>query len=507
MGGASRPSHSRRSRLRRVGRALLLAAVLGIVFGGGFAFAAAYYRVPDFVELTTSVKSNAAVKAIFENRAVKSVYYYLKPKLGLGWTGAFHRARQTGPDGLTAGQREEIEALLALGYAEGVSPAGSASGTTVWSRDRAFPGLNLSTDGYQAQALLTDMAGNVLHTWQCPFSEAFPVSDSFDGDPGTYNWRRVKLLPDGELLAIFNEHGLVKLDRDSNRIWAYEEHVHHDVEVSDDGDIWVLTNTAEVVPRIDAERPILYDFVVQLGPDGTEKRRISLLEAIERSAYSGLLNSAAGPDGDIMHTNEIEILDGRLAHEIPAFAAGNLLLTVRNMNAIVVLDPDTERVVWALSGLWRRQHDAHVLDEGNLLVFDNLGAGGRSRVIEVDPVTQEIAWSYASEEFHSETCGASQRLPNGNTLITESNFGRAFEVEPDGTIVWEYYVPDRTGRDNEFIAQLFELVRIDPSSVDWLGPAGSDAPGPAEAMAPMSGARRARSPEGHEAYEAEGIGH
>jgi hypothetical protein len=34
--------------------------------------------------------------------------------------------------------------------------------------------------------------------------------------------------------------------------------------------------------------------------------------------------------------------------------------------------------------------------------------------------------------------GNAQRLPNGNTLITESSFGRFFEVTKEGELVWEY---------------------------------------------------------------------
>ena len=32
-------------------------------------------------------------------------------------------------------------------------------------------------------------------------------------------------------------------------------------------------------------------------------------------------------------------------------------------------------------------------------------------------------------------------MPNGNTLITESNKGHVFEVTRDGEIVWEFYSP------------------------------------------------------------------
>ncbi|XXT53909.1 hypothetical protein WMF23_20300 [Sorangium sp. So ce542] len=37
--------------------------------------------------------------------------------------------------------------------------------------------------------------------------------------------------------------------------------------------------------------------------------------------------------------------------------------------------------------------------------------------------------------------GTAQRLPNGNTLITEGSDGRVFEVTPGHEIVWEYISP------------------------------------------------------------------
>jgi hypothetical protein len=37
--------------------------------------------------------------------------------------------------------------------------------------------------------------------------------------------------------------------------------------------------------------------------------------------------------------------------------------------------------------------------------------------------------------------GAAERLPNGNTHITESATGRLFEVTPGGDVVWEYVIP------------------------------------------------------------------
>ena len=71
---------------------------------------------------------------------------------------------------------------------------------------------------------------------------------------------------------------------------------------------------------------------------------------------------------------------------------------------------------------------------------------------------------------YSATCGTAQRLANGNTLITESDSGRAFEVTREGEIVWEFWNPERvTVEGQEYIATLFEVVRLPAGHpLDWL---------------------------------------
>ena len=43
--------------------------------------------------------------------------------------------------------------------------------------------------------------------------------------------------------------------------------------------------------------------------------------------------------------------------------------------------------------------------------------------------------------FYSSFVSSAQRLPNGNTMITEGHDGRIFEVTPEQEIVWEYMSP------------------------------------------------------------------
>ena len=67
-------------------------------------------------------------------------------------------------------------------------------------------------------------------------------------------------------------------------------------------------------------------------------------------------------------------------------------------------------------------------------------------MLEIDPVTLELVWSYvAPGQFYSSNISSAQRLPNGNTLITEGAPGRLFEVTAEGSVVWEYMSPFFSG--------------------------------------------------------------
>lgn len=154
------------------------------------------------------------------------------------------------------------------------------------------------------------------------------------------------------------------------------------------------------------------------------------------------------------------------------FAPNNVIISSRQSSILAIIARDGS-VIWTLgpdfsaSEELRRirqiigQHHAHLIPkglpgDGNLLVFDNGGASGygapspialngsgiyaraTSRILEIDPVTLELVWSYARPGFFSTNISSAQRLPNGNTLITEGAPGRMFEVTSEGETVWEY---------------------------------------------------------------------
>ena len=374
---------------------------------------------------------------------------------------------------------EAIARLEAIGYLSAEEPVPDNVGVLVYDESRACAGLNLCCSAY-TEAILMDLEGNDVHKWQCSFVRAFP------GQPAppaklteATSWRHVRLLDDGGLLSIHESLALVRLDKDSNVIWGNIGFYHHDLDVLDDGTILALVGKIEVLPRFNETEPILHDFVCVLDPEGNETARYSILEMFENSPYESILAAVPG-EGDVMHTNTCRYIDGSLAHLSPIFQEGNVLISMRELDTVAIVDLEVKTVVWAKQGPWKRQHMPNLLENGHILIFDNSGLGERSRVVEYDPLADAIVWGYGEEpveEFYTDTCGYSQRLPNGNTLITETAKGRAFEVTPDKEVVWEYINKYPYQHAPELVGVLWSAVRVDPAFVQsWIG--GEEAPQP-----------------------------
>jgi Arylsulfotransferase (ASST) len=371
----------------------------------------------------------------------------------------FHRGRSgagTSP--------EAIDGIARIPYLRGYRPATDKAGIRLYDRVDAEDGLNLLTSGHAPVALLMDMDGTIVKSWSVDVRKAFPglVLEGADREREHY-LVCARMAGDGGVIAMFDQIGLVRLDAASRPMWAYRQRVHHTVFCLPSGGFWVLSRQLRPAPDFGLDEEIWEDFLEELSPEGRLLRRISLLEALRHSPYAATLLQVPHLR-DVLHTNSIQVFDGSLAALSPLFRRGNILISMRHMDLLAILDPDAGTIVWALTGQWRLQHSARLLPGGHLLLFDNFGGtGGTSRALEVDPFTQQITWSFAGrpgEGLFSETSGAVQRLSGGNTLVVESNFGRALEVTPDGRVVWEFVNPNRAGKNGELVATLCHMERV-----------------------------------------------
>jgi hypothetical protein len=385
---------------------------------------------------------------------------------------------------------ESIQQLANLPYLRGYRPAAAGHAIRVYDRALAQDGLNFFTSSHAPVATLMDMDGSVVKTWTADAAKVFPgfALEKKHHQHDTF-LRDAELLPDGAVVAMFDEIGIARLDADSRVLWSWRAPAHHDFCVEDTGEVWAVLHETRVAPEFRRDEPILEDFIVKLSPEGKLLRRFSLLECFRGSAYAPLLaNAPSGPD--VFHTNSVVVLDGRLADRSLAFRRGNLLVSIKNLGCLAVIDPEARRVVWALAGQWYGQHCARLLSNGHLLLFDNLGAMRRaSRALEIDPWTQRILWSYGArpgESLLSETVGFVERLRGGNTLLTETNYGRVLEVTPDKRVAWEFVNPNRVGRNKKLIAVVYFMQRVSRDLPFLKHPRAGSPPGPPAAASTSS---------------------
>ncbi|MFV0439550.1 MAG: aryl-sulfate sulfotransferase [Desulfopila sp.] len=255
--------------------------------------------------------------------------------------------------------------------------------------------------------------------------------------------------------------------------------------------------------------------------------------------------TAGGGMGDWMHINSMSVLGPNRFYDAgdERFHPDNIIWDARETNIIAITAKESGKIVWSIGpdysltpelkelGWIIGQHHAHMIPrglpgEGNILVFDNGGWAGYgapnpgaptgaknalrdySRILEFDPLTLKIVWQYTPTEagylqpvdaarFYSPFISSAQRLPNGNTLITEGSGGRIIEVTADHEIVWEYISPYWGRQMNinmvyrayrvpyEWIPQLAkpQEVAIEPIDVTTFRMPGAAAPGPKRTVA------------------------
>lgn len=187
--------------------------------------------------------------------------------------------------------------------------------------------------------------------------------------------------------------------------------------------------------------------------------------SVFHNIFPGKIDKILGISGFIeyYHLNTIEILPETPLGKIDKrFQQGNHLICLRNTNTIFILDKNTKDVVWSWGpGVLDRPHMPTMLDNGNILVYDNGTHRTYSRILEINPLDNHIIWEYKAdppETFYSDIRGSNQRFSNGNTLICESETGRVFEVTPQGEIIWEFLNPEIKEEKRKIIYRMMRIT-------------------------------------------------
>ena len=364
--------------------------------------------------------------------------------------------------------------------------------------EAAYEGYTLFSPMNTPSVYLMDNEGRIIHSWQIEEARAGVleahlldngnlvvvaglrgnVSDRRAGSIREYTWdnglvweiqfdRRIlhlhhaiDILPNGNILAIARD--IRSIDEAVEMGLSPQAPAASNVRIDADVIIEIDRSNSELAWQWDVWDHLAQDVDASLpnyGPISQHPRRIDI-------NYQ--------QDSDWMHTNavhyhpewdqivisvrefsELWIVDRSLSTAEAAGPAGDLLWRWGNPAAYQQGDPVDDRQLFL-------QHDVQWIEDGlpgagNILIFNNqnIGADGEkySSVLELKPPLRpdgsydweqeaEIVWSYRADGFYSPFLSGAQRLPNGNTLITEGDHGRLIEVSADGEVVWEFVNPE-----------------------------------------------------------------
>lgn len=358
----------------------------------------------------------------------------------------------------------EVQLWAGLGgFPNKILPGGYVMGTT-----GTRPGKKAYQD--QIDLVQVDWDGNIV--WK--FDKTELIADG-DKDPVYMARQHHDFQREGSTVGYYYPGGEPKTDSGNTLLLTHENLYNHDIS-----DKRLIDDK---IIEVDWEGNILWswrasDHFDQLGFDEAAKN------ALFRNPC---LQGEAG--GDWMHINSMSVLGENKWYDQgdERFHPDNIIIDARNSNILAIISKETGDIVWRVGSDFNEseatkklgwiigQHHLHMIPkglpgEGDLLIFDNGGEGGYgtpnpgaltgvnnarrdySRVLQFNPITLEITWQYTpleagnllftdASKFYSSYISGAQRLPNGNTLITEGSDGRLIEVTPDHEVVWEYINP------------------------------------------------------------------
>ena len=241
----------------------------------------------------------------------------------------------------------------------------------------------------------------------------------------------VEWLPNNNILFVLPRNGVYEIDRNGTVVWSYlDEKVSHDADRLPNGNTLVVWGGGDNLG--DAQ-------VKEISPKGKIVWAWYAKEHFFKPPYKEIYTEGW------THTNAAQRLPN-----------GNTLISLRNFNLVVEVNPQGAVGRAIGEGIFYNQHDPEILTNGNILVANHREP---HRAIEIEPVTGRIVWQSAGFERDNAPVRDADRLPNGNTLITGST--RIVEVTSDGEVVWQIRLKGVTfGRQESQTLGFYKAERI-----------------------------------------------
>lgn len=323
-----------------------------------------------------------------------------------------------------------------------------------------------------------DTNGSVVHSWDVDWFKIWPDATHISekrlpkSRPGTQIHGMV-FLENGDVVFNYGGLGLVRLDVCGNVVWRLPYKTHHSIYRDEYDNLWVAGKKYHEEPLSGFPRyepTFVEPTILKVSLEGKILSEISVLHLLKDNDLQSLLymsvlnNEEARDSGDTLHLNDIETFPSHM--EEGAFKYGDIMISLRNVNAVIVFSEADRKVKYVSVAGFVRQHDPDFIDGNTISIFDNIHIASasekniqKSRIIIKSFVDRQSYVYYEGNKkkpFFSGMLGKHQWLPNGNMLITEAAKGRAFEIDPQGKILWEYFNIVKKG----YIGYLSEAQRL-----------------------------------------------
>jgi hypothetical protein len=348
----------------------------------------------------------------------------------------------------------------------------AGTGLRAFDPERTCPGFTLFAlyQSAGSTVYLIDIEGKVVHTWQMPY----PAQYGRLTERGTlfYNGKTPETSERFISGKPYKIGAVMEVDWNGRMIWEVQhpDH-HHDGILLRNGNVLLLCLAQlprELVPKIKGGMPgtehngeMYGDYLVEMTTEGRIVWEYRTWEHLDPE--TDRITAIQEPRDEWTHGNGLA--------ELPN---GDIVVSFRTISTVIIIERKTGTIIWKLGAPpLCGQHAPTPLPNGNLLIFDN---GPHrldhsmpfSRVIEVEPANTKIIWEYREKresDFFSPRISNAQRLPNGNTMICEGDFGRLFEVTAGGELVWEYVNPYFAGPPNAQNNRVFRAYRYSAEEI------------------------------------------
>ncbi|MEC8831618.1 MAG: aryl-sulfate sulfotransferase [Bacteroidota bacterium] len=369
-----------------------------------------------------------------------------------------------------------------------VNEEGDKGSVTFYHQSEVSDSYILVNDAAGPSVYLMDKNANTIYEWD--LGDKFIGNDAVLQEDGTL---LATFRYNGSEDILFGGYGgqIQIIDKEGNTQWEYiyatsEHRSHHDIERMPNGNI--LAIAWEKIPQTEATEhgsthnmDLYLESIIEIDPNSDsivwEWHSVDhIVQNVDdsKSNYGSIMdnpqlidvNYNSNDSGNLMHINgidydadndliyvsvnfysEVWVIDhSTTTSEAALHSGGNFDrggdLIYRFGNPSAYGDQESER-------LFHNNHHPNLFEPGKFMIYSN-GAGiGQSTVYEMqlpeslnqqtvpNPVAPEILWSFTDPDLFFDRVSGAVRLPNGNTMITEGDFG-IWEVTTSGEVVWKF---------------------------------------------------------------------